>query len=88
MLHCWCVVRHVGGLRRSPNSPQFLPHRTIGKNPIPHVLSVFFETQPRVHGDVVWVKARAEEQVLAILEGDRELLGEEAKAADLLKSGR
>lgn len=80
------MIDRVGGLRRSLNPPQLL-YRTVGKKPTSHVISVVFDAYPRVHGDVVWVKACAEEQALAILEGDRELLREEAKAADLLKSG-
>lgn len=40
-----------------------------------------------VYGDVVWVKAQAEEQVLAILDADRELTGQEHKANDLINSG-
>lgn len=45
-----------------------------------------FKSRSRLHGDVVWVKARAEANVAAILEGDIQLMGKEAKVADLLDS--
>lgn len=41
-----------------------------------------------VQGDVVWVQARAEEQVKALLEADGQLIGREKEAADQLGSNR
>ncbi|CAM9852836.1 unnamed protein product [Scytosiphon promiscuus] len=42
----------------------------------------------RVQGDVVWVQARAEEQVLSLLEADGQVTGRESEAVDELGGDR
>lgn len=41
-----------------------------------------------VQGDVVWVKARAEEHVQALLEADGQLTGQESEVANQLGSNQ
>lgn len=45
------------------------------------ILPTLARSVNRVHGDVVWVQARAEEQVMALLEADKQMAGQESEIA-------
>lgn len=40
-----------------------------------------------VHGDVVWVQVRTDERMMALLEADRQLMGQEIATANQLITG-